>query len=124
MTDGKNKIHPDTFEGREPLPLKNEDDEKSGSDNSEDKSEVDGEDEKMVTLIHKSYEFKVPSHILEVDGFRADALDFFAGGLVIAYHKGTDGSFAWKQHEPHGQNYEILGAFALKDTSLEVFPAL
>lgn len=69
----------------------------------------------MVTL---TYEFQVPHHILEVDGCRVDALDCFAQGFVIAYHKRSDGSTAWKVHEPQEWN-RLMGSFGLKDTTIE-----
>lgn len=85
----------------------------------EDDTQDNGEETEMVTLTCK---FQVPSRILEVDGFRVDALDFFISGVVIAYHKRADGSIAWELHGPKGQFYGLLGAFELKDTIVKEYP--
>lgn len=84
----------------------------------EDESQDNGEDTEMVTL---TYEFQVPSRILGVDGLRADALDFFINGFVIAYRKRTDGSITWELHEPEEQIYGLFGAFELKDTTVKEY---
>lgn len=52
------------------------------------------DNEKDNEMVPMKVHIRVPSHILEIDGCRADALDFFTGGSVIAYHKQPDRSFA------------------------------